>query len=196
MVQLTAPNQENRMSAPFDGTDEHATRGAEQSHWHRPMRRRNVIAGIAGLGIAVGIGASQVVAQDATPSATDQTGTGTGTDTKQAEIGAAYKDFVGKLSTNLGETDPTKVDTAIRDALKAMVDDQFTAGSISANLRDELKSRIDASDFPLGVAILAGMREHRVEMRQRRRKNRQDDDQTGEDDGSNTQPSTSATPSI
>ena len=68
------------MSAPIDGTDEHATHDAEQSHWHRPMRRRNVIAGIAGLGIAAGIGASQVVAQDATPSATEEIGTGIGTD--------------------------------------------------------------------------------------------------------------------
>jgi hypothetical protein len=199
MVELTTPKQENQMSAPFDGTEEHATAGTEVSHWHRPMGRRNVIAGIAGIGVAAGIGATRVVAQDATPSATEEPGTGTGTDqtTKDAEIGAAYQDFVGKLTTNLGESDPTKVDTAIRDALKAMVDEQFDAGTISANLRDDLKSRIDSSDFPLGVAMLAGMREHRVELRRKRRKDRQDDDQSGEDDGgSTTQPSTTSTPTI
>ena len=78
-----------------------------------------------------------------------------------------------------------------------MVDDQFTAGNISANLRDELKTRIDSSDAPLGVAMLAGVRMHRMEGRPGRRKDRQDDDQSGEDDGGTTeQPSTSATPSI
>jgi hypothetical protein len=196
MVELNTPKQESCMSAPFDSTEEHSTSGTEASHWHRPMGRRNVMAGIAGIGIAAGIGATRVVAQDATPSTTEQPGAGAGTDqaAKAAKIGAAYQDFVGKLTTNLGESDPTKIDTAIRDALKAMVDEQFNAGTISANLRDERKSRIDSSDFPLGVAMLAGMGEHRVELRRRRRKNRRDDEQTG-DDGT-TEPSTTTTPTI
>jgi hypothetical protein len=187
------------MSAPFERTDEPETSEAEQSHWHRPMRRRNVIAGIAGFGIAAaGIGATQVAAQDATPSATEEPGAGTGTNqtTREAQIGAAYQDFVGKLTTNLGESDTTKVDTAIRDALKAMVDEQFSAGTISANLRDDLKSRIDSSDAPLGVAMLAGVRMHRMEGRRERRKDRQDDDQSGNDNGPANQPSTTATPTI
>jgi hypothetical protein len=197
MVELTERNQENRMSAPFDGTDEHAIREPGQSHWHRPIGRRNVIAGIAGLGIAAGIGVTQVVAQDATPSATEETGAGTDQTTREAKVGAAYQDFIGKLTTNLGESDPAKVDTAIRDALKAMVDEQFDAGTISANLRDDLKSRIDSSDAPLGVAMLAGVRMHRMEGRRERRKDRKHDDQSGEDDGGSTaQPSTTATPTI
>jgi hypothetical protein len=168
------------------------------SHWHRPVGRRNVIAGIAGLGIAAGIGVTQVVAQTATPSATDQTGdTATAQTDKAAEIGAAYTNFVGKLTTNLGESDPTKVDTAIRDALKAMVDEQFDAGNISRNLADDLKTRIDSSNAPLAVAMLGGMGLHRMERRQERRHKRRDDHQSGSDSDTTTEkPGTEASPSV
>jgi len=172
--------------------------GKPVTHWHRPIGRRNVIAGIAGLGVAAGIGVTQVVAQTATPSATRETG---GTTDQQpdkiAEIGAAYQDFVGKLTTNLGESDTAKVDTAIRDALKAMVDDQYTAGNISRNLADDLKSRIDSSDAPLAVAMLGGMGLRRIERRRDRRHGGQDDDDTlpGDDD-TTEQPGAESTPSI
>jgi hypothetical protein len=173
--------------------------GKPVSHWHRPIGRRNVIAGIAGLGVAAGIGASQVLAQDATPSATEEPSDTTIDEQpgKMAEIGAAYQDFVGKLATNLGESDTAKVDTAIRDALKAMVDDQYTAGNISRNLADDLKSRIDSSDAPLAVAMLGGMGFRRVERRRDRRHDGQNDDDTQPGDGDTTeQPSTESTPSI
>jgi hypothetical protein len=173
--------------------------GKPVSHWHRPIGRRNVIAGIAGLGVAAGIGVTQVVAQTATPSATEEPGGSTSGEQpdKAAEIGAAYQDFVGKLATNLGESDTAKVDTAIRDALKAMVDDQYTAGNISRNLADDLKSRIDSSDAPLAVAMLGGMGLRRVERRRDRRHDGQNDDDTQPgDDDTTEQPSTESTPSI
>ena len=172
--------------------------GQPVSHWHRPVGRRNVIAGIAGLGIAAGIGASQVLAQDATPTATDETGGNTGGDQtdKGAKVGAAYDDFVGKLATNLGESDTAKVDTAIRDALKAMVDEQYNDGNISRNLADDLKSRIDSSDAPLAVAMLAGRGILRIEHRRDRRHGGQDDGQPGDDDTTTEQPGTESTPSI
>src|SRR6476619_2545393 len=170
--------------------------GKPVSHWHRPVGRRNVIAGIAGLGIAAGIGASQVLAQDATPTPSDETG---GTTEQQpdkaAEIGAAYQNFVGKLATNLGESDSAKVDTAIRDALKAMVDEQYNDGNISRNLADDLKSRIDSSEAPLAVAMIAGRGILRIEHRRDRRHGGPDDDQPGDDD-TTEQPSTESTPSI
>jgi len=179
-----------------DGDDQ--TNGEPVSHWHRPLGRRNVIAGIAGLGIAAGIGASQVLAQDATPTPSDETGGTTDQQPdKMAEIGAAYDDFVGKLTTNLGESDTAKVDTAIRDALKAMVDDQYNQGNISRNLADDLKSRIDSSDAPLAVAMIAGRGILRIEHRRDRRHGGQDDGQPGDDNDTTTeQPSTESTPSI
>ena len=171
--------------------------GKPVSHWHRPLGRRNVIAGIAGLGIAAGIGASQVLAQDATPSATEETGDGTTGDQpeKAAQIGAAYQNFVGKLATNLGESDSAKVDTAIRDALKAMVDEQYNDGNISRNLADDLKSRIDLSEAPLAVAMIAGRGILRIEHRRDRRHGGPDDDQPGDED-TTEQPSTESPPSI
>jgi hypothetical protein len=180
-----------------DGGDQ--INGEPVSHWHRPLGRRNVIAGIAGLGIAAGIGASQVLAQDATPTPSDETGGTTSGEQpdKAAEIGAAYQNFVGKLATNLGESDTAKVDTAIRDALKAMVDEQYNDGKISRNLADDLKSRIDSSDAPLAVAMLGGMGLRRVERRRDRRHDGQNDDDTQPgDDDTTEQPSTESTPSI
>jgi len=170
--------------------------GKPVSHWHRPLGRRNVIAGIAGLGIAAGIGASQVLAQDATPTPSDETGGTTDQQPdKAAEIGAAYQNFVGKLATNLGESDSAKVDTAIRDALKAMVDEQYNDGNISRNLADDLKSRIDSSDAPLAVAMIAGRGILRIEHRRDRRHGGQGDGQPGDDDTTTEQPSTEGTPS-
>jgi hypothetical protein len=61
---------------------------------------------------------------------------------------AAYQVFVAKLANNLGVTDPTKVDAAIRTTLKQMVNDQLAAGTISANKATELKKKIDAADQP------------------------------------------------
>ena len=165
----------------------------EPTHWHRPVGRRSVIAGIAGLGIASGMGISRTLAQESTPEATDEEGTDQGTSDdisaeREAEIGAAYQNFVGKLAANLGETDTAAVDTAIRDALKAIVDEEFAAGNISQNLTTELKDRIDASPAPLRLGRLGGMRGGRLE----RRKDRQDD----ESDSDSDLPGAEATPSI
>jgi hypothetical protein len=61
---------------------------------------------------------------------------------------AAYQVFVAKLANNLGVTDPTKVDAAIRSTLKQMVDDQLATGTISAKKATQLKKTIDAADQP------------------------------------------------
>ena len=146
--------------------------------------------------IAAGIGASQVLAQDATPTPSDETGGTTDQQPdKMAEIGAAYQNFVRKLASNLGESDSAKVDTAIRDALKAMVDEQYTDGNISRNLADDLKSRIDSSEAPLAVAMLAGRGILRIEHRRDRRHGGPNDGQPGDDDTTTEQPGTESTPS-
>ena len=172
--------------------------GKPVSHWHRPVGRRNVIAGITRPGHrGRNRRVAQVLAQDATPTPSDETGGTTGDEQpdKAAEIGAAYQNFVGKLATNLGESDSAKVDTAIRDALKAMVDEQYNDGNISRNLADDLKSRIDSSDAPLAVAMIAGKGILRIEHRRDRRHGGQGDGQPGDGDTTTEQPSTEGTPS-
>lgn len=159
------------------------------------MGRRNVIAGMAGLGIAAGLGPNRVRAQEATPSADDDTDDdGVGGETSDgdidAEIGAAYQNFVGKLAANLGQTDTTAVDTAIRDALKAIVDEEFAAGDISQNLATELKDRIDTSPAPLRLGGLRRLRRGRL----KRRRDDEDDDDT-DDQGDIELPTGEVTPS-
>lgn len=125
---------------------------------HR-IDRRVLFAGLTGLGLAGTLGVSRTLAQEE-PS--DEDG---------ARVpGAAYDDFIGKLAANLGNVDATVLDTAIRDALKAMIDERFDEGSISSDRATRLKERIDTSETPLAVVMLGG-----GNRRRRRRKNRRDD---------------------
>lgn len=135
------------------------------------MRKRLKQAVIGTATVAVlGVGAITgpgVFAQSATPAATSGTtangttanGTATAT-TKDAAEQAEYQAFITALGTNLGISDPTKVDAAIRAALKQMVDDQFTAGNISANEATAEKAAIDASSgaglLNLGMGMHGG----------------------------------------
>lgn len=124
---------------------------------NRPHGRRAVIVGAAGIGLASIVGGSLVHAQttpeagDATP--TDET-TPEQTD-RSAEAAARYDDFVSKLATNLGNTDPTAVDTAIRTSLTTIVDERLAAGEISANDADAAKTAIASSPAPI-FGIFAG----------------------------------------
>jgi hypothetical protein len=61
-----------------------------------------------------------------------------------------YDDFVAKLAANLGQTDATKVDAAIRATLKQTIDEQQAAGDLTADQATALKQRIDTADVPLG----------------------------------------------
>lgn len=109
----------------------------------------------------------------------------------QAENAAraeAYQDFLGKVTTNLGMSDTAAVDLAIREALKAMVDERFAAGEISRNNADTLKERIDTSAAPIGILSLG----RRMARRRDRRSGR-----AGDDGGMRVEPngdSASATP--
>lgn len=121
------------------------------------ITRRRVVAGAAGLGAASLLGLRMAQAQDttATPGAgTDTDSTVTSETTDATDLRAeSYQDFVSKLAANLGVTDTATVDTAIRDALKAIVDDHLAAGEISANSATERKTEIDASVSPLRVGF-------------------------------------------
>jgi hypothetical protein len=120
------------------------------------ITRRRVVAGAAGLGAASLLGLRMAHAQDttATPGAgttvTDETTDATDATDLRAE---SYQDFVDKLAANLGMTDTASVDTAIRDSLKAMIDDRLAAGEISANSATEWTAEIDSSVAPLRVGF-------------------------------------------
>src|SRR5688572_3618559 len=74
-------------------------RTVEQATDRRLIGRRNILAGIGGLGLAGAIGINRVLAQEATPTATDDEDGGE-TDVEPAdvdierEIGEAYDTFV------------------------------------------------------------------------------------------------------
>lgn len=122
-----------------------------------PLNRRRLMAGAAGIGAATLLGARLAGAQeDATPAEDDLT-----TDPRQeAEDAAAalYQNFLGKLALSLGVADAATLDLAIRDALKAIVDETFAAGEISANFATERKAAIDESVAPIGIGAAGFLR--------------------------------------
>ena len=158
---------------------------------NRSMDRRNLLVGIGALGIAGSFGANKVLAQESTPTAaevdkTDAEDSGDEEINNTPQIGEKYLDFVAKLAANLGETDATVVDTAIRDALKAMVDDEFDAGDISRNAATAIKERIDSSDAPIAVMMIGGMGRRMRDRRSRRRDETEDSRENGESEPSDT----------
>lgn len=135
----------------------------------KPIGRRTVFAGAAGLGLATLVGGTLVRAQDtpATGEATPTTGTDTDTTTDEAtlreefaaEAGARYDDFVSRLAGNLGITDSTQVDTGIRTTLTDLVDARLAAGEISANDADAARTAIADNPAPLVGLFMAGRRD-------------------------------------
>ena len=127
----------------------------------KPIGRRTVFAGAAGLGLATLVGGTIVRAQDTpdtgdgTPT-TDTDGTTDETSTNEAEAGARYDDFVSRLAGNLGITDPSQVDTGIRTTLTDLVDARLAAGEISANDADAARTAIADSPTPLGGRFRVG----------------------------------------
>lgn len=67
----------------------------------------------------------------------------------EAERAARYEEFLARFTEHLGLDDPAVVETAFTETLKEMVDERFAAGEISANLAEELKTRIDEAESPL-----------------------------------------------
>jgi len=152
--------------------------------------RRNILAGMAGLGVVASLGATRAFAQGNASNGTNQTDR---TAVREAHMAAAYQNFLGKLAANLGESDTSVVDTAIRDALKAMVEEQFEAGEISRNLADEIKGQIDSGVAPFGFGVMGGLGIHDMDRRRDRIHDRWTDDDT--DDEADDDSSTEATPS-
>ena len=110
--------------------------------------RRAVLGGMAALGIGAAFGGTRAFGQETTPAATDE---GVGSSGDATGKGARYQDFVAKLAANLGINDPSTVDSAIRDALSAIVDERLAAGEIAANDATAIKEQIAASESPLRI---------------------------------------------
>ena len=120
--------------------------------------RRNVVAGLAGIGLA-GVGISRVFAQDATSTPTDDaTADATpavGSSGETTTPATHYETFIQNLASELG-TDAATVDAAIRDSLKAMVDDKLAAGAITEDQATKARTWIDESPAPIRVFASPG----------------------------------------
>lgn len=82
----------------------------------------------------------------------------------EAERTARNEAFLERFTENLGLSDPALVESAFKATLQDMVDEQFAAGEISANLAEELKTRIDETEGPLLFGPPLGAR-HEVMLR-------------------------------
>jgi hypothetical protein len=128
------------------------------------VNRRTLVAKGSASAFALslaGLAANRAVnAQDATPEPGSTTDNGNGTtgtaESKEAEAGTKYQEFVAALATNLGASDAATVDTAIRTTLKGLVDAELAAGDIAANDATERKAAIDASVAPIRIGGFGG----------------------------------------
>lgn len=125
------------------------------------MLRRGLLVG--GLGLSLTLTGAGLVNQapafaqeSSTSTPADSTTTATATDSRaaaraewEAERLAQYENFLAKFAANLGLSDPALVETAYKDTLKELIDEQLAAGDIAANDAAELKTRIDEADGPL-----------------------------------------------
>jgi len=118
------------------------------------LNRRRVLAGTAGLGAAALLGVKLVQAQTAT--GTPEAGTGT-TETDEQTY---YDNFVGKLAANLNISDAATVDSAIRDSLTEIVDEELAGGHISRDTATRLKENIASGDVPFLFPGRRGMGRH------------------------------------
>jgi len=120
----------------------------------RPVTRRLVMAGWAGLGAAALVGAKLAGAQESTPGATETEGaTDPEADLETTRL-LHYTLFLESVSASLGVADLTSIDLAIRDGLKAVVDHRFAEGEISSDSAEERKAAIDAATVPISAGAM------------------------------------------
>src|SRR3954451_12684603 len=142
------------------------------------LNRRRVLAGTAGLGAAELLGAKLVQAQTAT--GTPEAGTSTTETAKKAY----YDDFVGKLAANLNISDAATVDTAIRNSLTEIVDEELAGGHISQDTATRLKQNIASADVPFLFPGRRGMGRHGGPMGGGKPGDKSDDNGDTDDDDS------------
>ena len=139
------------------------------------LNRRRVLAGTAGLGAAALLGAKLAQAQTATgtPEA--------GADTTEMDEQTYYDNFVGKLAANLNISDAATVDTAIRDSLTEIVDEELAGGHISQDMATKMKENIASGDVPFLFPGRHGMGRHGGAMRGGKPGDKSDDGDTTDD---------------
>lgn len=128
------------------------------------MLRRGLLVGGLRLSLTLtGTGALNALpaaAQDTSADESDQVLTvEERVDAWEAERRQRYERFLAAFTENLGIDDPVEVETAFKEALKEMVDEELTAGDISANAAAELQERIDAASGPILFGGLGGGRD-------------------------------------
>lgn len=138
------------------------------------MLRRGLLVGGLGLSLTVAgagvLGQGSVLAQETTETAPSSE---MSREERMAEWEAArveqYENFLAKFAENLGISDPAQVETAFKDTLKDMIDEQFEAGDLSANAAEEMKALIDEAElheifgfggFGRGERVVIGMDRH------------------------------------
>ena len=131
------------------------------------MLRRGLLVGGLGLSLTLtGAGALNALpaaAQDTSAGETDKVLT------VEERVAAweeerlqRYERFLAAFAENLGIDDTSQVETAYKEALKQLVEDELAAGDISANAAAELKERIDAASGPILFGGFGGGRDRRV----------------------------------
>jgi cytoskeletal protein RodZ len=63
-----------------------------------------------------------------------------------AEAALKYKDFIETAASNLGVSDPMVVDTAVKDVLKQVVDEQVSSGAMSDDAASAVRDQIDSGN--------------------------------------------------
>lgn len=114
------------------------------------MTPRALLTGIGATALGFGL----VIGGNLAPTALAQS-TDNRADTKAAveeQRAQAYDDFVASLADDLN-ADEADVDAAIRDALKAQVDQRLADGELSAEEAAALKAVIDVTESPLPLGF-------------------------------------------
>jgi hypothetical protein len=115
------------------------------------MLRRGLLIG--GLGLSLTMVSAAVLPTAAQESSAGGSGTELTIEERVAaweeERQQRYDDFLAAFAANLGIDDPAQVETAFKETLKQMIDEELAAGNIAANHAAELKQRIDEADGPI-----------------------------------------------
>lgn len=136
-------------------------RDNEEEEMRTKWKRTGAVAGCFALLAVVLVVAVLVTPGADTPVSAQNAATpATGQATKSGKT-SLYQDFLTKLAANLGITDPTKVDAAIKTTLTQMVDEQAAAGHIKQQTATTLKQRIGKGAFQKAFnAFLKSLEKH------------------------------------
>lgn len=163
----------------------------------KSINRRIVVAGWAGLGAAALIGSRLASAQDSTT--TEDAADAAEESDRETQAAALYEVFLTSVATSLNAVDNATVDVAMRDGLKASVDQLLADGTISADFATEAKTSIDEAAVPISFLSRNADRWNQGGRSNRRGSGGRGGNSSGSDesvDGSTSDPAAESTPSI